>query len=106
MENVINEYNRIFKEESVQAAQNYIDSFFKNCELSIAEKVEIRDQANVIKRAFDEKQAKLDKKAALAIKRKQKALEKSFAYSEFEANKRFDIPVYDAENKRWYDAEY
>jgi hypothetical protein len=29
-----------------------------------------------------------------------------FAYSEKEAYARFDIPVYDAENKRWYDAEY
>lgn len=105
MQTVIAEYNRIFNEESVKAAQDYLDFFFKTCGLSIAEKGLIRNAANVIKHAYDAKQEKLAKKEAAAKRKAEKELLKNFAFSEAEANRRFDIPAYDLENKRWYDAE-
>jgi len=56
--------------------------------------------------AYPKKQAAAAKKQATEKRKAESAFKKQFAYSESEAYRRFDIPAYDPENKRWYDAEY
>lgn len=102
---IVNKYNELFK-ESKETAEAWLSDFFKNSTLSIQEKGQIRDLVNVTKHAFDKKQAAADKKQAAAARKAERELKRRFAYSEVEAYRRFDLPTYDPENKRWYDAEY
>jgi peptide subunit release factor 1 (eRF1) len=102
---IVAKYNELFK-ESKETAETWLSEFFKNSTLTIPEKGQIRDLVNVTKKAFDKKQAAAAKKQATAAKKAEKERKSRFAYSEAEAYRRFDIPAYDPENKRWYDAEY
>lgn len=103
---IINEYKKLLITVSIAAADKFADELISK-RTTMSEKSEIRDAVNSIKRPFFAKQEKMAQKIARAAKKEAKLKDvlRDFAYTENDAYRRFDIPVYDEKNKRWYDAE-